>query len=749
METVVTTIKLPEAITGHHLYRSRYTLTRQHLVLSLMHSRKDLPLMTPVLRLMALALQSLAGETGAQVAPTPDAVFKGLAGRAATAKVIDALTRHANVALIAAKAVENLSLQQQLKFVQSMIDRSKLAEQLLISSGAINEQGSFVVTPEMIVELCHNSRSAGPEDSELMAVRVIRCWISACDAIVVEATSAESITGILLDGSSVGPMAAVMLATRILELLYGIVRTCDRSVVDPSNATIPEFARTCIHGLRSIAATLFALPTIGHVTALQRLCALASHPWVKAAIVGRISVAYDQALSAVETRAYELGGWQLWPECHAHDVVDVDFDGMDLAPAPRTQSPDPAAMHDYVLYSELMFAAGFKPDIINTLIEDIWAVMAAADTYAAQTRGAMKQGAGIVMVAGASVEYVPPSRDDVRKLVTLPRSASGYPIISEFDARSYMLPSNRAYRFLNHNRWQYYTQAALARTAIETIPYVPMFVTDGAQKSGIKIVPQVLPLFHILDEGEVPRPPTVDTLAHLWHTTVEELRRNISALSPNEKNPTLRAWADALRFVGLLCVAPVSQTGVIGPGRPIVPSVGHYYHADPMLLMALPAGGGEGLEACFLSPVDVGALRGGDTHLVIYPFAAIPTCARVDVIAGHLQTLPLMVVHDHEAPVRWKMTGSDTDVTIEASAVRVLGWSFPASEVADLVLVPIPARSDDYFELQGDDSFRPSHLCPVNAVVTLLPEAEPSPVVITSDTAVTLAETTVPQYINT
>lgn len=747
MQTVISTIKLPHAMCGHHLYLARYNLTRQQLVYSLLHSRQQLPLMTPALRLMALALQSLVSTKDASLSPTHTDIASSLAGGKPTRSVFEAISRHANIALVAAKAIENLTLSQQLKFVQSMIDRSKLAEQLLISAGAVGRGGEYIVTPEMIVDLCHNSRSAGPEDSELMAVRVIRAWIAATDAMVTEARTSKELVGIGLDGTSVAGMVAVHAAIHILEFLLNVVRVCDHAITDPSNTPMANFAHDCVNGLRSVAATLFALPTVANLTALQRLCSVAANPWVKSAIVGRISVAYDQALSSVEQRKYELGAWSMWPECHDSSLIDLDFDGIEPTLLPRTTAVDPSIMHDYVLYSELAFATGFQVGVVNTLIDDIWAVMAAADTCAALTRSATKQGTGVVLTCGTSVDYVPPSRDAVREMSALPRALPGYPSMTVYDARSVVLPGNRPFRFLGLNRWQYYTQAALARTTVETSEHAPLMITDGAQSSGIKLVPQVLPLFHILDEGEVPRTPSIDTLAHLWQTTVEELRRNITSLNATDRNPTLRAWADALRFVGLLCIAPISNSGQLGAGRAVVPSCGHYYHADPQLLTQLPAGEAEGVETCFHSPIDIGSLKGGAHHLVLYPFACIPGSARLETMHDHLQTLPLMLVHDHEAAVRWKVSNTDTDATIDTTPVRIFGWTFPPSEIADLVLVPVPHHSDDYYELQGDTEVRPTHASPINAVVTLLPDGDPVQMTLASDTSITTAETPIPAYI--
>lgn len=711
MKSMVSPVTFPKRLLVGPFLRRRLDHTINFTCFNLMRGKDKLPYMNPLLRAISsvmvqvLSPSDLAKEGNdiAQVA------WKKGAPSSQIRTVVQTYTA-------IARALDALALQQRMKMVQALMERDAMVNIMLKGAGLEGLPNG--VTAEGIVDMCLNNRGAGPYDSEIHVVRLTNKMIG------LGARAAEALPSAMADEETrISMLSEICTYIRLLELVNRQINDGDRNVPESTTMTPDDMITTTVKNLRTAAASLASVLLAARVTMMQHLMTVLSNPWFSGALTGHTSQQYHQALEEVQRRQYPLSGWTDWRELNEAGILDLDMSGLHWAIPERTDTLNPATVSDYVLYTDITTDVRISEVDPMRLLENVWLALTAADKDARLLHDAQSAGIGIDTISGVTVDLSNPTEQALDELSTISQS-SGWPSVSRWDPINPCMPTDKILASSGLSRWEYYTTAKISGFSRLQLDAFPVKVKCSTPARGIPMYRCLEPVFKPWDQLMPYLPPSLDSLAKIWEVDSGELSRSLSLMLGQARPAFMRAIAEALRFVGIV----IQKTG--DSELPIIPMVGHYYHAMPVTLLRNM----ETLRPFHSDIVLAKAIEkkadqpGVHMELILRPFNRLPMTADIGTIGRHLAELPPRTTRPTASIIRWIQ--DDRMAPAYTQKLTVVGWRVAEADLADLIFMQLQKQhegAEAYYSLYGHDDYAPVIGRQGNSVVSLLADGDPLP----------------------
>lgn len=401
--------------------------------------------------------------------------------------------------------------------------------------------------------------------------------------------------------------------------------------------------------IRDLAGSLYAAELAACNDVLQQRLAWLQHPWVRAAARGNLMI---QIADLVDLAAGTLPEVKDAPPA----VYGLPY-GLDFSVGYRPAAP--AQM--------LALPVGYPAAAGNPLVSDATLMVAItpADVaaFAGVTYGIIAHmqdiGARRASVLGSNPRWTHTLTlaSDVshHSVQHVKRVHEGWPLVGNTDTELWTEDARSLRVAAGGSPWIARTLANVVQTVETARPsFDGQGVTPIAVRGESTVTPTALPalepIFDVFDVLVPGFPPTAQGLSDAWAITPAELQATIGALPPVEEQLGLRAFAEQLRFLGVLAIRREGAYTVILPNDRM------YYHLD----------GAAALGYAIAHPHPqapngsvLGVLDDNEAELVLLPFSAVPSSVAFRNIERHIAVRPQADVRPHEPVAQWIASGTE------------------------------------------------------------------------------------------
>jgi hypothetical protein len=662
-------------------FARRVDRTRAYLTQLLLQPRERLPLLTPLTRGLTQLLSRVAG-SGLSATNSSWAPASSLRdGMLAVARI--------NYAIAGA-----ISMLVQTNTIRLHRDLDSAMNNATIRAEMTALAGGGVITHSVVQELLLHGKGAGPLESELTVADLVVRWLNLSFG---KPASSSSLTS--------DELMEWHCYLRLLELLIAEVERCDRVVPVVDTINQQAYGATVGANLADVAVSLVGCVQAATLEPLAHIASVATFPWFMTLPTGRELAEYQKVLKEIGKREYNNYGWPKHPEATA-PYLDVNL----LAPwgTGKARLLRPSVGGDdleSVLAHDKDYRVRLDPNKWpSTMITLLWSLLQETDRVATQAEevGKLALYKGSPM-AGKAVD-VPLYDRSAARILHCVESATSVPIVSQWDPINMGPRRTRYFVLQGIDRWQYHTLAQLsadwAGHAAHAIVRIPGPVPPGS----LEIKTGIMPIF----EQERPDAPyftnmSLETLARMWDNTPSGLEISLEHAATAVDNPVLRAYATALRFVGVLTY----QSAPSAPKEVVAPFSEHIYHGAPEAYDTQLAS-----MATWLTVVQL------TKKVTLHAFKKLPQTCAVSNLFNYLSFMSDRYTRLAEPLVRWR---GKPDGFEPLAGTEIVGWTAADGPVCDVVAVHSNATAtSQYLEINGMHDLSPSFSAQPNSIVSLI-----------------------------
>lgn len=717
MKVQMQPVTFPIAYTVRRVLPARLQLSKLHLVGTMWRPYEAWPAMSNEIRALDIILRFAAPhlDRAAVQAGTPHVVDG--------AELLQALMRTGALLEAVAEWGRSLALQDQSRlptFSKGDIDAAQAA--------AISGIPDFMKGSDLQIEavrdlILYALKGTAPRRTQLMVASRV------CDLLSLEVKSGDDLESVI----------GYICYLRLLELVDAVLRRPMEGAGTLNSAlTIKrdEAYRQRVSALSQLASQVLAIPKSAWLLSANHLKSVITLPWVLKTSFGEMADTITRAIEQHDARAMTDTAFGSWPELAA-GTIDPQITGLRdglvagglNAPLPMTAEPPHAGDLGNPLEADLVRVNAVGESAVSSLLDRFWLASAGAERatqYCDDSLG------GDPITYGATPVLPAHPHATVEGLLCETQTLDGYPLYAgETDPVRVWSSARFAPRMMKPQLsiWRYYTRQSIVNAITEALGGTLPVEIRGGGSSGSRPL-QLLPVFGDLTDLTATLDPGVNAIAKAWGFTLPDLRRYISHLTPSVESNMLRRLADALKFVGVLCLiekgmktidvptaardamadVPITLPGV---DNPILPEERHWYHGikhEASLDLA---------RSHLLGTL---GSNSDQKDLWLVPFKALPSTSRWSQAWLSLGVQAANTELNNRSIVRW--------VSGQPSRPRtpITAWKLgdPALPIWDIIGVDTGNNAPRELILMGRTDKRPTALRHENAVMSLLPAGLPA-----------------------
>jgi len=677
----------------------RLEATTAMLAYELQQPREKLPVLSMPLRALALLLgrSPTAHRTDKDTPAPPAPLFLRAMWLARALRAVAEYLR--------------MSAQVDQKDLASKIERGGLTTlAFAVESGLTEAIEAGVLTEQDIQSLLMYARSGnGPAESQRNAVMVINAALQATLIAKRPDHPLAEHYNLFDDYDYVLDRAVLIRLREFARALLAQPAVPSPTVMDDPKNAVAQRVETMI-GLASLVA---ALPVMAISPLLDHTLEFLTHPWLRFTAKGRLADEISRIAEQHAVRRMALPSGAPWTELSGLSVLDCAVAGPwpHKPKAPTTILPIAAPAWGKPLAADFSTKVAVTEELIATMATLTWRLSeTAASAMDIYRRAAGERAANVPLLP------VTITRDlFTGEFAALPTTATQVPIAPLSLIRPRWHANTDNFRLLHEplSRWHFYTHAYVVEDVRGTkaVQAIPSIIEKEEEPFAIAALKAILPFIEVFDAPAIPASMTLNHLLDLWGITPVELHALLSQMGDGTSSFMARAFADRLRFIGMLTFE------VNGHHEIIPPMDGMWYHTreTKKFLVAedkkIKLGERANVQADVSKEAPVGVF-------FLHPFSHIPNTADVTKIASCLQLVGPADEQHHKPLVVWEAPKA---FTVEP-VLPIVGWKLHSGPVSDIVLNPAMPSRDAYiptYVVPGGKNEYPLYSHAYNAIVSL------------------------------
>jgi hypothetical protein len=476
-----------------------------------------------------------------------------------------------------------------------------------------------------------------------------------------------------------------------------------------------------IEKISDLAATIAALPVMAMSPLLDHTLEFLTHPWLRFTSKGRLADEISRIAEQHAIRRIAFPSGAPWPELHGMALLDSAVAGPwpERPREPTTTLAIAAPAWGRPLAADYSTKVAITEEQVTTVAALTWRLSETAATAVDIYRRTAGERSPNVPLTPVTV-----TRDMLTgEFSPLPDRSSNVLIAPSSMMRPRWHAVTDNWRLLQRpiSRWHFYTQAYVVDDLKESpdVQVVPTVIERDEEPFAIAALKVILPFVKTFDAPGIPVSMTLQHLTDLWGITDEELHALLSQMSDGTQSFMARAFADRLRFIGVLTFE------LNGHKEVIPPMDGMWYHTkitknflvDDEKKILLGERTNVSTEGDRTAPVG---------RFYLHPFSHIPSSADVTAVAQHIKIVSVADERLHKPLAVW-------EVGTESRIVPVLpieGWRLHPTPVADFIFnptLPDPTAYVPTYVIPGGKNEYPLFSHAYNAVVSLMGPLSASP----------------------
>jgi len=557
-----------------------------------------------------------------------------------------------------ASAMELVAASDQLKAVAAFYDPSIIPAAAISAFGAGAGGIADLLSPaQLTLMLTHGMIDAGSKSSQNDTIATGRTLMGTTYKWAGEGNSALPAESVLDN----------LVAMRLCEFFihHGTnVRSTEQSEVLAIERK--EYIPRRTNLLRTLARELAAVAIGPAAIYVGEITKAMNEPWVRSAITGRTADALTRALVEFSTRNIDAAVRPAWSDITAPDRWDADMLGLSAlfsdVPLPSVDAPIGPADLVHPLSRDLAYPVEFTHENAELWLELLYSMTGHVEEQ--YSRLILSEHATSIGFPAIGFDHATPSAEGAP--VLLPQD--GYPIIAP-DADYTFWPSPATSPgSLGITQYIPVTYAGMREQIRTHFPRTPAFIHGLQEPSEFAGYAPIMPALGKIHEA-VPRfPLTRENIHIMWGMSEQEFSNSLRVAGSRPSTLSLRAMADALRFIGVLAVGK-------GDHFSVVPTFDRrYYHASEIASSIL----GPSITLATY-PVD-----GGEASVVLKPFLGVPQSARLELLGSNVQWLDIAEYRPYKRAAAWAASRADK---FEPS-LPITGIIAADPKLTDIVTVP-------------------------------------------------------------